>query len=222
MINPAPKGGIAPRSTRVMNLANFLSQAARRHPDAPGFVWGESVWTWAQMEARVEAMAHALSNEFGVTKGDRILVQSSNCNQMFESMFACFRLGAVWAPTNHRQSPGEVARLAEVSGARGMICGAAFPDHARTLGETSSTVEFVIAIGAAGFGEDYDAIVARNLGSRVASIAVARDDPCWFFFTSGTTGRPKAPASTSSSRWRMVSRRSCHRPRNSTRRRYGN
>lgn len=73
-----------------MNLSHFLTQAARRNPDHIGFVWGEKTWTWAQMDARVDAMAHALKNEFGVRKGDRILVQSSNNNQMFESMFACF------------------------------------------------------------------------------------------------------------------------------------
>jgi fatty-acyl-CoA synthase len=49
-------------------------------------------------------MAAALA-ERGIGKGDRVLVQSKNCNQMFESMFACFRLGAVWVPTNFRQTP---------------------------------------------------------------------------------------------------------------------
>ena len=89
-------GPTTPVSTRVMNLAHFLTQVARRHPGAIGFVWGDEAWTWAQMEARVEAMAAALATRFGVGKGDRVLVQSANCNQMFESMFACFRLGAVW------------------------------------------------------------------------------------------------------------------------------
>lgn len=191
-----PRGGVAPYSTRVMNLATFLTQAARRHPDAPGFVWGETVWSWAEIEARVDAMAHALASEFGVTKGDRILVQSANCNQMFESLFACFRLGAVWVPTNYRQSPDEVAYLAKASGARGMICGAAFAGHAEACRAATPALDFVIAIGPAAFGEDYDAIVARNLGSRVAPARVERDDPCWFFFTSGTTGRPKAAVLT--------------------------
>ena len=76
-------------------------------------------------------MAAALRERFGVGKGDRILVQSQNCNQMFESMFACFRLGAVWVPTNFRQTPEEVAYLAEASGARGHdLQRRAFPDHA--------------------------------------------------------------------------------------------
>ncbi|WP_421418245.1 acyl-CoA synthetase [Agrobacterium tumefaciens] len=190
-----PAGGVSPSTTRVMNLSHFLTQAARRNPDHIGFVWGEKTWSWAQMEARVDAMAHALETEFGVKKGDRILVQSSNNNQMFESMFACFRVGAVWVPTNYRQSPDEVAYLAKASGARGMICASAFPDHAKASHE-AGTIDFSIAIGTAKFGEDYDAIVARHMGHKVKSQAVDRDDPCWFFFTSGTTGRPKAAVLT--------------------------
>jgi len=187
---------VTPCSTRVMNLAHFLTQAARRHPGEIGFVWGERHWIWAEMEARVEAMAAALASEYGIGKGDRVLVQSANSNQMFESMFACFRLGAVWVPTNYRQSPAEVAYLAKASGARGMICGAAFPDHAAACRQESEALDFVISIGTAEFGPDYDSLVERHLGTRQPCVAVDRDDPCWFFFTSGTTGRPKAAVLT--------------------------
>ncbi|MFO7308197.1 MAG: acyl-CoA synthetase [Pseudomonadota bacterium] len=191
-----PPGGIAPCSTRVMNLSHFLTQAARRNPDDIGFVWRDRQWTWREMEARVDAMAAALRDRFGLRKGDRVLIQSANCNQMFESMFACFRVGAVWVPANYRQSPEEVAYLAKASGARGLICGAAFPDHARVCRETAPSLEFTISIGPSDFGEDYDAIVAQHLGQAVPSVAVERDDPCWFFYTSGTTGRPKAAVLT--------------------------
>lgn len=196
MSKPAATGGLAPCSNRVMNLANFLTQAARRHPGEIGFVWGERTWTWAAMEARANAMAVALARDFGVKKGDRILVQSSNCNQMFESMFACFRLGAVWVPTNYRQSPEEVAYLAQASGACGMICGAAFATHVEACRRSAPGVAFVISIGCADFGEDYDAIVDRHAGETLPQAPVDRDDPCWFFFTSGTTGRPKAAVLT--------------------------
>lgn len=187
---------VSQATTRVMNLAHFLTQSARRFPDQVAFVWGEKQWTWRQFERRVDAMAMALSARFGVSKGDRILVQSQNCNQMFESMFACFRLGAVWVPTNFRQSPSEVAYLAEASGACGMICGAAFPEHAEACRAASPALRFVIAIGEADFGESYDALVATHDGQKVPEATVDRDDPCWFFFTSGTTGRPKAAVLT--------------------------
>jgi fatty-acyl-CoA synthase len=192
----SPKGGVAPCSTRVMNLSNFLTQAARRYPEELALVWGEKQWRWSEMEARVNAMAHALVNEFGVRKGDRILVQSANCNEMFESMYATFRVGAVWVPTNFRQTPGEVAYLAEASGATLMVCQAAFTDHARECSALSTGPRKFISIGTSEMGEDYDAIVARNLGKVFKPEAVDRDDPCWYFFTSGTTGRPKAAVLT--------------------------
>lgn len=188
-----PTGGLAPVSTRVMNLSHFLTETARRHGDRIGFVWGEATWTWAQMEARAAAFAQALAVEFGVGKGDRILVQSANCNQMFEAMFACWKLGAVWVPANFRQSPDDVAWLAGSSGACGMICGAGFDKHAAACADT---VRFTVAIGPAGFAEDYEAIVARHTGASLPAVAVDRDDPAWFFFTSGTTGRPKAAVLT--------------------------
>ena len=192
---PEPKGGVAPVTKRVMNLSNFLRQSARRYADEIGFVWGDRTWSWSEFDRRVDAMAAALADK-GVTKGDRVLVQSKNCNQLFESMFACFRLGAVWVPTNFRQSPGEVAYLAAASGSTVMICQSDFPDHVTEARKEAPGIETVIAIGAADFGEDYDALVQRYDGTAAPVADVEHDDPCWFFFTSGTTGRPKAAVLT--------------------------
>ena len=73
-----------------MNLSHLVRQAARRFGDEIALVWGSATWSWAELDRRVDAMAAALA-ERGVAKGDRVLVQSKNCNQMLESMFACFR-----------------------------------------------------------------------------------------------------------------------------------
>ena len=191
----APKGGIAPCTRRVMNLSHVLRQAARRFPDAIGFVHGAQEVTWAEMDARVNAMAAGLLAG-GLGKGDRVLVQSKNGLQMFESMFACFRIGAVWVPTNFRQTPDEVAYLASASGASAMICHADFPDHVTAARRDAPSIARVIAIGGGDFGEDYDGIVAAHLGAAPPVADVEYDDPCWFFFTSGTTGRPKAAVLT--------------------------
>ncbi len=191
-----PAGGLAPVSTRVMNLSHFLTQAARRHPDAVALVHGAGEWTWREIDARVDAMAHALVREFGVRKGDRVLVQSANCRQMFESLFAVLRTGAVWVPTNFRQTPEEAAYLAQSSGATLMICQAAFAAHAEACRAAGSDIRAVISIGPAAMGDDYDAIVERHFARSIAGPPIDRDDPCWFFYTSGTTGRPKAAVLT--------------------------
>jgi acyl-CoA synthetase (AMP-forming)/AMP-acid ligase II len=184
-----------PVSNRVMNLSHFMRQCARRHGQEIGLVWGDATWTWARIDRRVDAMAAGLAAR-GVAKGDRVLVQSKNCNQMFETMFACFRLGAVYVPTNFRQTPDEVAFLGQASGASAMICHRAFPDHAAAARAAVPGIRFVLSIGAAAFGDDYDAVVARYDGQAAPTADVEHDDPCWFFFTSGTTGRPKAAVLT--------------------------
>lgn len=189
-----PNGGVAPSTKRVMNLACFMRQAGRRYAEEIGFVWGEATWSWSQLDRRVDAMASALRAK-GVEKGDRVLVQSKNCNQFFESMFACFRIGAVWVPTNFRQVPAEVAHLAQASGATAMIAQSDFADHVAAA-RAAADIRFAISIGASDIGEEYDALVERCSGVPCENEAVGHDDPCWFFFTSGTTGRPKAAVLT--------------------------
>ena len=100
----APSGGVTRMSRRVMNLAHLLTQNARRHGDRAGLIWGDRSWTWREIDGLVSALAAALAAR-GIARGDRILVHSKNCNEMFWSMFAAFRLGAVWVPTNFRLMP---------------------------------------------------------------------------------------------------------------------
>src|SRR5690242_1900195 len=156
-------------SRRVMNLAHMLTQNARRHADRTGFIWGDRSWTWREIDAHASALAAGLAAR-GIVKGDRILVHSKNCDEMFWSMFAAFRLGAVWVPTNFRLMPDEVAYLATASGAKGFLCHGDFPDHAKAV----TTADFTWRIGEAGtFGEtSVRAAVAANSGADVANVAV--------------------------------------------------
>ena len=188
----APRGGLLRMSRRVMNLAHLVTQNARRHGDRVGFVWGERSWTWREIDQLVSSLAAALAAR-GIVRGDRILVHSKNCDEMFWSMFAAFRLGAVWVPTNFRLMPDEVAYLATASGAKAFLCHGDFADHAKAV----SGPDFVWRIGEGAFGERSvsDAIEA-HAGIKLDNAAVEYDDPCWFFFTSGTTGRSKAAVLT--------------------------
>ncbi len=183
-------------SRRVMNLAHLLTQNARRHGGRIGFVWGEKSWTWREIDARVSALAAALAAR-GIARGDRILVHSKNCDEMFCSMFSAFRLGAVWVPTNFRLMPDEVAYLATASGAKAFLCHGDFPDHAAAVTAASPALAFIWRIGEGALGEtSLSEAISAQAGAKVENTAVDYDDPCWFFFTSGTTGRSKAAVLT--------------------------
>ena len=188
-----PLGSQARMSRQVMNLAHMLTQNARRHGDRAGFIWAERSWSWREIDAHVSALAAALAAR-GIGKGDRILVHSKNCEEMFFSMFAAFRLGVVWVPTNFRLMPDEVAYLGSASGAKAFLCHVDFPDHAKA----ATGADFIWRIGEEGsFGEtSLREAMAKHAGAAVANVTVEHDDPCWFFFTSGTTGRSKAAVLT--------------------------
>lgn len=175
---------------RVMNLGDILTQTARRLPDRPGLIVGSYEETWQGLLGRVDALAHGLRS-LGVAKGDRVVVQSRNRQEMFETMFAVFKIGAVWVPTNYRIHPSDMDHIVRLSGARVLICEDVFPDHADIA--RAAGVATTIAIGRARADETgYDALLAAHLGRPFDSAAVSHADPCWFFLTSGTTGRSKA------------------------------
>src|ERR1700761_1907118 len=183
-------------SRRVMNLAHLVTQNARRHGTRPGFIWGDRSWSWREIDGHVSALAAALAAR-GIVKGDRILVHSKNGDEMFWSMFAAFRLGAIWVPTNFRLMPDEVAYLASASGAKALLCHGDFLDHAAAVKASSPGLEFTWRIGEGAFGEkSLTEAIAAHAGEHVEDAAVDYDDPCWFFFTSGTTGRSKAAVLT--------------------------
>ena len=171
-------GSRLPVSRQVMNLAQFVAQSARRFPDRPALIW-------------VSAMA-AVFAEHGIGFGDRVVVQSKNSNLMLESMWACFRIGAVWVPTNFRLLPDDVSYLATASDARALLCGGEFPDHAAAVAKAVPGMVLTAKMGPGALdAPDLDTLMAAHAGTDHPAAVVEYDHPCWFISTSGTTGRPK-------------------------------
>ena len=58
--NPASQMPIT--TLPVMNLGTLLTQTARKYPDLPGFIQGDSQRSWSEINARVDALAHHLTS----------------------------------------------------------------------------------------------------------------------------------------------------------------
>jgi fatty-acyl-CoA synthase len=171
------------------NLAHLLLQTARRFPDRPAIIWRDTVWSWQAFANRVQAAAGALAAH-GVRHGDRILLHARNGNAVLETMFASWMIGATWVPTNFRLSPPEVAYLARSSEAAVHIFDTAFPEHEEAAKAENPALRVSISIGGSG-PSDWEAFATSGQPLMQAT-DVDRDHPAWFFYTSGTTGRPKA------------------------------
>jgi len=181
---------------QASNLSVLLAQTAALFPDRPGLIHGDRAWSWREINARVDALVQGLRS-LGVKAGDKMLVQSRNNAALFESCWAAFRLGAVWVPTNFRLTAPEVAYLGNASGATVMLAEDAFAAHVDAVRAASPHLRVVITMGQPRAGEfSYDDLVARYLGAPTILAEVHGDTPLWFFYTSGTTGRPKAAVLT--------------------------
>ncbi|MBM3599842.1 MAG: AMP-binding protein [Alphaproteobacteria bacterium] len=180
-------------SASVMNLGRLLADTARRLPDRAALWQAGRRWTWSEIDAEANAIAAGFA-AMGLAPGDRVFVLSRNNPPMFVSMWACFKAGLVWVPANFRLSPPEIGWLVKHCRARALVYDPLFAPHVDAVAaELGAGAPAVVAIAEARAGErSWDEIGAGHRPAPSVEVDVAYDHPCWFFYTSGTTGRPKA------------------------------
>lgn len=179
---------------RAVNLSVMVRHNARRFPDRLAQVAGDQRLTWAQFDARVDAIAAGLRGR-GVGHRDVVLVHSPNHPDFLPLMYAVWRVGAVFAPTNFRLTPAEAADLADLCGPHTLVCHAGYPEHARAVQGAVELAGGTLWIGAP--AEADGSLAALPVpGATVPDATVVPGDHAWYFFTSGTSGRPKAAVLT--------------------------
>lgn len=175
-------------------LGDTLRRSARRNPERLALQFEEQVWTYAQLDADVNRVAHGLA-AIGIIKGDRVAVFSRNSASFVLLRFALARLGAVLVPINFMLGPEEVVHVLRHSGAN-VICAA--PDLAQVAAQAialGTSIERCVALGEPGAGgAAADWIPFALLISELAhepEVDVGADDVAQIVYTSGTESLPK-------------------------------
>ena len=167
-----------------------ITAQSRLQGDAPALIFREQVVSWAQLESRANRVARAL-RERGVSADDRIAVCLRNSVEFFELVAGAGRLGATVVPVSFRFKRDEVEYMVTDSRARVVVA------------EPANRPEFVNLPDAIFRGEEYEAWIAAEpedpLGDGFGEgLATLR------YYTSGTTGRPKAVVRQDSAEGRAV------------------
>ncbi len=164
-------------------LAAALQHRAGSDPNLPAVKQGDTILTFAALDAAVARFATVLARH-EVAAGDRVALIMPNVAYFPIAYYAILRLGAVVVPMNPLLKSGELAFAFADSGARVVVAFAAFAEEAlKAMAETGSDVilvapgDFETELAEA---EPHDALVER-----------AGSDPAVILYTSGTTGRPK-------------------------------
>jgi acyl-CoA synthetase (AMP-forming)/AMP-acid ligase II len=171
-----------------VNTFAFLAKAARQRPDAPAISHGGETLTYQQFRDRALAIGGNLRSR-GLLEGDRVAFVLANSPRVLETIYGCFAAGLIVVPINARLHPLEIAYIVENSGADVLIHG---PEYNAGILEHSRAFEGVHRIcteeaeGARPFETLLDPAQALS-----QHLDADPEDPCWLFYTSGTTGRPK-------------------------------
>ncbi len=174
-----------------MNIGQFLSQAAERYPDQPALVCGDRRATYAETNARANALAAGLQS-LGVVPGDRVGVMMWNCPELIESFFAIWKAGGCAVPLNARCVAEEVSYHLDDSEASAIIFGEEFREMMAGLQDRLRTVTSLICTADPLAGQSsYEELIASHSGTCDVGVRSTGDDLAWLFYTSGTTGKPK-------------------------------
>src|SRR3546814_3202292 len=92
---------------------DWIAYHAKTNPDSLAQVEVDShrEFTYAQLNDRVGRLAAHLRGSAKVKPGDRVAVLALNSTEMFEVMFACRRLGAIFLPLNWRLAVPEITGI---------------------------------------------------------------------------------------------------------------
>ncbi len=121
------------QDARQQTLGELLRRTARRDPDRLAIVCGDTRWTYAELDARCDALARALMRR-GVAAGDRVAVLARNSHAFVALRFAVARAGAVLVPINFMLKPPEIAFILRNSGARILCTDSGLAEAARAWG----------------------------------------------------------------------------------------
>ncbi len=164
-------------------------QALGVHGSRPAIVTPDQTWTYRELLAQANRIAHVLVEEMGVVPGNRVLLRSPNNPMLAACWFAVLKAGAVAVPTLPMLRAAElvqVLRKAQISHA---LCDSRLREELETARSQSPSLRCVAYFGddAAGSIER----VARGKPAEFANVSTAADDVALIAFTSGTTGVPK-------------------------------
>ncbi len=101
-----------------MDISSWIAHRAEWSPDAIALRFEGEESAYAALDARIRGLAVRLEREHGIGPGDRVAYLGLNRPLVFELLFACARLGAIFVPLNWRLAPAELHGVLDHAGAK--------------------------------------------------------------------------------------------------------
>ncbi len=148
--------------------------------------------TWKVFDEKANRFANLLLKR-GVTKGDKVGILLMNCLEWLPAYFGILKTGALAVPLNFRYTPDEIRYCLDLAQVDVLLFGPEFIGRVEEIADdiSKNRLLFYVGEGCPSFAEHYDSLVA-NCGSSSPGIRLTDRDDAAIYFSSGTTGFPKA------------------------------
>lgn len=149
--------------------------------------------TWHVFNEKANRCAHFLL-ERGVHKGDKVGILLMNCLEWLPIYFGILKTGALAVPLNFRYASDEIDYCVNLADISVLFFGTEFIGRMEEIADKMMQHRLLLYVGEGvcpTFSEDYFQLV-MNCESRNLDIKITDDDDAAIYFSSGTTGFPKA------------------------------
>ncbi len=151
--------------------------------------------TWRQFDTYANRFANLLFTR-GIKKGDKVAILLMNCIEWLPIYFGIIKSGAIVVPMNYRYDSDEILYCSELADCSMMIFGPEFIDRVEAIREKlEENITDFFFVGATDrtpeFSDNYGEMVTY-CSSVAPPVKITDDDEAAIYFSSGTTGFPKA------------------------------
>ena len=148
--------------------------------------------TWSEFDRKANRMANFLLTR-RMRKGSKVAILLMNCLEWLPIYFGILKSGAMAVPLNFRYTPEEIKYCLELADAEVLVFGPEFVGRIEAICDRLPKVRSLIYVGedCPSFAEPYQNLVSY-CSSKSPQIPLNDDDDAAIYFSSGTTGFPKA------------------------------
>ncbi len=153
---------------------------------------GRQEITWKEFDRKANRFANLLLSR-GIKKGDKVAILLMNCLEWLPIYFGTLRAGALAVPLNYRYTSDEIKYCVKLAEADVLVFGPEFIGRVEEIYDRMPGIKqtFYVGENCPTFAESYNTLVTY-CSSKDPEISLTEKDNAAIYFSSGTTGFPKA------------------------------
>ena len=153
---------------------------------------GRKEITWSEFDKEAARFANMLT-KMGVKKGDKVAILLMNCIEWLPIYFGVLKTGALAVPMNFRYAADEIEYCAGLADVDVLVYGPEFTERVEMVKDNMHGVKAYVYVGeeTPAFAKNYKEGICEEVDSFTDAPLTEEDDAA-IYFSSGTTGFPKA------------------------------